>query len=139
MRVGGITRRHLLVGLIGALVVSAGAAAAVSIITADPNPIAPAEGTLSGSSNITVDSQSLTYSGTDATGVDVVVNNTGSSGHTVTLHFVLEDSTGNEIENTTVSGVSVSAGSTRTVTWTFNNAHSVDTFSKVEVTVEVTG
>lgn len=135
----GLTRGQLVVLGAVAIVASAGTAAAVTIIVANPNTIAPAAGTLSGSPDLTVDSQSLTYSGTDATGLDVVVNNTGTSSHTVDLHFVLEDSTGTVIENATKTGVSIAGGSTSTVSWTFNSAHAVDTFSRVEVTVEVTG
>lgn len=85
------------------------------------------------------DAQALTYSGTSATGVDVTVNNTDSSSHTISIHFAIREADGTIVESTTETGISVGAGSTQTVTWTFSSEHAVDTFSKVEVTVEQTG
>lgn len=136
-RVPDVTRSQILVLGVVVLVSSAGTAAAMSILTKDPNPITAAEGTLS-SSPVTVDSQSLAYSGTNATGVDIVLNNTDSSSHTVTLHFALKTSDGTIVERTTITSQSVGAGSTSTITWTFSSEHSVDTFSEVEVTIEQT-
>lgn len=120
------------------LVVSAGTVAAVQVLTRNPNPVTAAEGSLS-SSPVTVDAQSLTYSGTDATGLDVTLNNTDTADHTTDLHFALRQTDGTIVEQTTVTGVTVGAGSTTTATWTFAAEHAVDTFSQVEVTVEQTG
>lgn len=131
-------RRQVATVLVVGLLASAGTATALAILTVDPNPITPAEGSLS-SSPVTVDSQSLTYSGTNATGVDVVVNNTDTADHTVDVHLALRTADGTLLESTTVSGQTVTTGATATVTWTFASSHSVDTFSTVEVTVEQTG
>lgn len=133
-----VTYRRVIAVILGTLVVSAGTVAAVNILTKNPNQITAAEGSMS-SSPVTVDSQSLTYSGTNAASLDVVVNNTDTSSHTVDLHFALRKSDDTVVESTTKTSISVSAGATKTVTWTFNNEHAVDTFSQIEVTVEQTG
>lgn len=132
-----LLRRTVVIALV-VLLVGVGVVAGVSILTKDPNPIQPAEGTLTNASDLTVDSQSLSYSGTDATAVDVVVNNTGTSDHTVDMHFRLEDNTGSKVESTTKTSITVTAGSTKTVTWTFSSSQTVNSFSKVEVTIEQT-
>lgn len=132
-----LRKRPVVIALV-VLLVGVGTVAGVSILTNDPNPIQPAEGTLTNASDLTVDSQSLSYSGTDATAVDVVVNNTGTSDHTVDMHFRLEDNTGSKVESTTKTSITVTAGSTKTVTWTFSSSHTVNSFSKVEVTIEQT-
>lgn len=134
----GVTRTQIGVLAIVALLASMGTAGAVTILTSNPNPITAAEGSLS-SSSVTIDSQSLTYSGVDVTGSDVVINNTDSSNHTVDLHLALRADDGTIVESTTNASISVEADSTKTVTWTFSSPHAVDTFSKVEVTVEQTG
>lgn len=121
-----------------ALIVSAGTAAAVSILTVNPNPISPANGTLSSSADLTVDSQSLVYSGTDVTGVDIGVKNTAGSSHTVDVHVALVDSGGTTVATKTKSSVSVAASSTTTVSVTFASSQSVSTFTTVEITVEET-
>lgn len=131
------TRRHVAAFVVVATIASAGTAAAVDVLTENPNPITSAEGTLS-SSPVTIDSQSLTYSGTNATGVTIVANNTDGSTHTVDVHFALRKSDGTLVERTTKTGLSVGATSTTSVTWTFSTEHAVDTFSLVEVTVEQT-
>lgn len=133
----GITRRQVAIFLLIGMLSSAGTAAAVNILTKNPNPVTPAEGTLS-SSPVTIDSQSLTYSGTNATGVDLVVNNTDGSNHTVDVHLAIRKSDGTIVESTKKTSIGVSAGSTKSVTWTFSSEHAVDTFSRVEVTVEQT-
>lgn len=133
-----VSRRQLAALVVGALLVSAGTAAAVTVLPRDPNPITAAEGTLA-ESPVTVDSQSLTYTGTSVTGVGVVVNNTDTVEHTVDLHFSLRKEDGTLVEQTTKDGTTLVAGSTKTVTWTFSSEHPVDTFSQVEVTVEQVG
>lgn len=121
------------------LLVSASTAAAVSIILLDTNPIAPGEGLLSGSSDLVLESQSLTYVGNNATGTDVVVNNTGASSHTVDIHYAIKNTTsGTVVESGVVSGQSMPANTATTVSITFNSEHPVDTFHKLEVNVEET-
>jgi len=138
---GSLTSKHRLptwaiVVLI--LLVSAGIAAAVTIVAINPNPISPGTGTLSGSNDLALDSQSLTYSGTNVTGVDVAINNTGSV-HTADVHIALKDSTGAVIATQTVSGANLPSATVTTVSVTFASEHSVDSFAELEVTVEQTG
>lgn len=120
------------------LMVSASTAAAVSIILLDTNPVAPGEGLLSGSSDLVLESQSLTYTGNNATGTDVVVNNTGASSHTVDIHYAIKNTTsGTVVESGVVTGESIPVGA-KTVSITFKSEHPVDTFHKLEVNVEET-
>lgn len=125
--------------VIVALSLVAGSAAAVTIVTLSVDSIAPGAGTLSGSSNVDLDSQSLVYEGNNVTAVDVVVNNTDSgSSHTVDVHVALTDSSGTAVVSATNSSVSVAAGSTKTVTVSFSSAPGVDEFQESEVTAEET-
>lgn len=132
----GTSRRQVAALVVAILVTSTGAAAAVTVLVKNPDPIQPVEGHLMNAGDLTVDSQSLTYSGTDVTGLEVVVNNTGGNSHDVVLHFALRDSSGTLVDSTKQSKT-ISATSTRTVTWSFG-PYSVSSFSKVEVTIEQT-
>lgn len=127
----------LIVALV--LLLSVGTAVAVTIITIDPNTIAPGEGTLSGSADLTLDSQSLTYTGNNVTGTDVAVNNTGTSDHEADVHYALRNTTSDTVvESGTVSAPTLTAGNVTTVSITFTDEHSVDTFDKLEINVEQT-
>ena len=120
------------------IVVSAGTATAVTIVTIDANPIAPGTGTLSGSSDLTLDSQDLQYSGTNVTAVDVNVTNTAASDHTGDVYVALQDSSGNTVASENVTGQTFTGGATTTTTVSFSSEHAPDTFSRVEVNVEET-
>ena len=125
-----------LVASIVVLSVVSGSAAGVAITTLTVNDIRPGSGTLSAASSISIDSQDLTYEGNNVTAVDVVVNNTGGSSVTVDIHVALKDSNGNKVDAKTVSGQSIGASSTATVTASMGNTPGVDEFQEVEVTVE---
>lgn len=123
-----------------ALVVGSGlAAAAVTISQANPNKIAPGEGQVQGSTDMSIDSQSLSYSGVNATGVTVDVNNTGTSDHTGDVHISVKKSDGTVVESKTFSGKTFTSGSVTSVSYTFPNELPIDSFSKLEVVVEQTG
>lgn len=124
--------------LLAALVLSAGTAAATSMLVRDPAPVVPVTGSLSNSDNLTVDSQSLDYQGVDVTGVDVAVNNTAAVSHDVTLYVELENASGATVATATVSDT-VAAGNVETVTASFAESYSVANVSRIEVTVEQTG
>lgn len=120
-----------------ALVVSASTAAATSILVRNPDPIVPVQGSLQASSDLTVDNQSLTYSGVNVTGVDIAVNNTAGSSHDGTLHVALLDSSDAILASKTTS--SPLPGNTVTVVpIDFGSSYSVENVSRVEVTVEQT-
>lgn len=123
-----------------ALIIGMGvAAAAVTIVQVNPDPIAPGEGEVTGSNDLSLESQSLTYSGTNATGVDVIVNNTATGDHTGDVHITVKDGNGNVLESTTETGVTFTGGTTTTVSYTFTQERPVDSFTKLEVVVEETG
>jgi len=123
-----------------ALVVGAGfAAAAVTISQANPNKVAPGEGQVQGSTDMTIDSQSLSYSGVNATGVTVDVNNTGTSDHTGDVHISVKKSDGTIVDSKTYTGKTFTSGSVTSVTYTFASELPIDSFSKLEVVVEQTG
>ena len=121
------------------IVVSAGTATAVTIVTIDANPIAPGSGTLSGSSDLTLNSQELQYSGNNVTAVDVNVSNSAASDHTGDVYVVLQDSSGNTVASETVTDQTFTANSDTITTASFTTEHAPDTFSRVEVNVEETG
>lgn len=114
------------------------AVAAVTIVQVNPDPIAPGEGEVQGSDDLSIESQSLTYSGVNATAVDVVVNNTGTSDHTGDVHISIKDAAGTIVDSTTVSGEEFTGGQTTTVSYTFSEELPVDSFAKIEVVVEQT-
>lgn len=119
------------------LITSVGTAAATSMLDRDPNSIVAVEGALSDSNDLTVDSQRLTYSGTEIEGVSVVVNNTGTT-HEGVAHVALRDSSGNLVASKSTSTQTFAGSDTTTVTVTFASAHSVANVSRVEATVEQT-
>lgn len=119
------------------LVVSASTAAATSVLVRNPDPIVPVSGSLQASSDLTVDNQSLTYSGVNVTGVDIAVNNTAGSSHDGTLHLAILKSDDTVLASKTTS--SAFPGNTVTVvSIDFASSYSVENVSRVEVTVEET-
>lgn len=124
---------------LAALLLGAGvAAAAVSITQANPTPIAPGQGQVQGSTDLSIDSQSLSYSGVNATGVTVSVNNTGSAEHTGDIHITVKASDGTVLESSTTTGVTFAAGSVTSHSFTFSQERPVDSFTNLEVVVEET-
>lgn len=112
---------------------------AVTVATLTVNPIDAGSGTLSESTNIAIDSQNLVYEGNNVTSVDVTVNNTDSTSHTIDLYVAVIDSADATVTTGTVTGASVSASSLKTVSVTLGTSPGVDEFQEVEVTVEETG
>lgn len=120
-----------------ALVAVAGSAAALAIVNVDNNPLNPGSGSIEGSTDMTLKSQSLVYSGTNVTGTDVVVNNTGVE-HTGNIQVVLEDSAGNPLETKEMTGVIFAASSDTTTRVEFASEHSMADVSSIDVVVEQT-
>lgn len=134
-----ISSTKLVAVMLGVSVISAGVTA-VAITTLSPSPVAPGAGTLTGSDVLSIDSQELVYTGNNVTDVNVSVNNTDTTSHTVDIHVALVNTTSGEtVRAETVSGVSIAAGTVETVTVGLTNSISVDEFDKVEVNVEQTG
>lgn len=134
-----ISTTKLVAVMLGVSIISAGVTA-VAITSLSPSPIAPGAGTLTGSDVLTIDSQELLYSGNNVTDVNVSVNNTDTTSHTVDIHVALINTTSGEtVRSETITGVSIGAGTVKTSTVTLTNSVSVSKFDKVEVTVEQTG
>lgn len=121
------------------LVISAGTAGATSMLVRSPNPIVPVEGSLSGSNDLTVDSQQLTYTGTEIDGLTVAVNNTAGTSHEGVVHIALRNSSGDLVAEQTTSTQTFSSNRVTNVSVTFANSHSVANVTRVEATVEQTG
>lgn len=135
-----MSTKQLAAVLIAASVVSAGIGAGVAVVTLGVSPIAPGTGTLAGSNVLTIQSQELQYTGNDVTAVNVTINNTDTSPHTVDIHLALRNTTaGTVVQSQTITGVTVPAGSTNTVQITLSPSVSVTEFDQIEVNVEQTG
>lgn len=136
MEIRALTAKTLLVAV---LITSAGTAAATSVLIANPNPIVPVNGDLSGSADLTVDEQQLEYTGTNITGLTVTVNNTASAtSHEGVLHVAVKKSDGTVLVDTETTTKTFAADGTTNVTVTFANSLDVATVATVEVTVEET-
>lgn len=134
-----ISTTKLVAVMLGVSIISAGVTA-VAITSLSPSPVAPGAGTLTGSDVLTIDSQELLYTGNNVTDVNVSVNNTDTTSHTVDIHVALINTTSGEtVRAETITGVSIGAGTVKTSTVTLTNSVSVSEFDKVEVNVEQTG
>lgn len=114
---------------------AAGTVAAVTVSTLSFNPISPAEGQVQNSA-VEVDSSSITYTGLTATQVNVTINNTDTTSHTVDVEVTVKDSGGAVQDSAAQTGVSIGAGSTQTLS--FGVSVDVTNLAEVEVFVEET-
>lgn len=112
---------------------AAGTVAAVTVTSLSFTPISPAEGQVTNSA-VQVDGSSITYSGLTATGVDVTLNNTDSVNHTVDIDVTVKDSGGIVQDSDSRTSVSITSGSTQTLSFTVNVG--VSNLAEVEVFVE---
>lgn len=115
---------------------AAGTVAAVTVSSLSFNPIEPAEGQVTNSADLAINGSDITYAGLNATQVDITINNTGGSAHTVDAEVTIKDSA-NTVQDTAVqTGVNVPAGGSTTIT--FNVNVRVSNLANVEVFVEQT-
>lgn len=115
---------------------AAGTVAAVTVSSLSFNPIEPAEGQVTNSADLAINGSDITYAGLNATQVDVTINNSAGTSHTVDAEVTIKDS-GNNIQDTaTQTGVNVPAGGSTTLT--FNVNVRVSNLANVEVFVEQT-
>lgn len=101
---------------------------AVTVATLTMNPIDAGSGTLSESTNIVINSQSLTYEGNNVSSVDVDVKNTDSVSHTVDVYVAIKDSSDVTVTTGTITGESVSASSIKTIPVSLGSNPGVDQF-----------
>lgn len=120
------------------LVAVAGSAAALTVVNVDNNPLNPGSGTVLGSADMTLQTQSLVYSGTNVTATDVTVNNSATTEHTGDIQVVLKDSAGNTLETTEMTGVTFAAGSDTTTQVSFASEHPMADVAGIDVVIEQT-
>ncbi|SFR33477.1 hypothetical protein [Halogeometricum limi] len=128
----------LKVVLVVVLVTAAGTSAATTVLVRNPATIVPATGTVQVDDDLTIDSQQLSYEGINVTGATVVVNNTGASEHTGTVHVRLVDD-GATLATETTSETTFAAGATKSVDVSFGGNYSVANVTGIEVVVQRTG
>jgi len=119
-------------------VVLSGSAVAVPILSLSLNPIDGGSGAVHNSTALVIDSQQLTYTGENVSGMTIVVNNTGTSDLSGDVTVVLRTIDGSVIERKTQTGTVFSSSDSTTVILTFDSAHPVGSFSLTKVTVERT-
>lgn len=135
--VGKRTRRFG-VAIIAVLLVATGTAIGVAITSLNFNPLEPGQGAVPDSS-LVIESENLTYSGLDATGANLDVNNTDSVDHTGDVHLSVLDSGGSVVASATQTGVSFPGnGTVTTVSMSFS-ATNVSKIDSVEVRIDETG
>lgn len=116
---------------------AAGTVAAVTVTSLSFNPIEPAEGQVTNSADLNVNGSDITYAGLNATQVDITVNNTGGTAHTIDADLTIKDAGNNIQASATQTGVNVPAGGSTTLT--FNVQVPVSDLASVEVFIEQTG
>ncbi|MXR40196.1 hypothetical protein GRX01_02330 [Halobaculum sp. WSA2] len=119
------------------VVTSVGTATAVTVLDRNPDPIVPVRGDISGSTDLTVDAQRLTYDGINVTGVTVTVNNTGTTDHTGAVHLALKNGS-TTVASSTVTGEQFAAETTTNTTIDLGSDYAVSDVDRVEVTIERT-
>lgn len=134
---GTVSLLTLSVAVVAVALCSAVVTASI-VTTDDPNPATAVEGSLQPSSDVSVVSQELQYSGTNVTAVEITVNNTANSDRTGDINLAIYDDTGTSLTTTTVSGETFTAGSETTVVVAVDET-SIENVATVEATVEVTG
>ena len=119
-------------------VVLSGSAVAVPILSLSLNPVDGGSGAVHNSTALVTDSQQLTYTEENVSGITIVVNNTGTSDLSGNVTVVLRTIDGAVIEQKTQTGTVFSSSDSTTVMLTFDSVHPVDSFSLTKVTVEGT-
>lgn len=120
------------------LVAVAGSAAALTVVNVDNNPLNPGSGAVQGSADLTLNSQSLVYSGTNVTATDVNVSNSVTTDHTGDIQVVLKDSTGTILETKGITGVTFTGSSDTVTTVTFASEHPMTDVAAIDVVIEQT-
>lgn len=124
------------VGLV--LLASVGTGAALTIVTVDNNPLNPGSGTVTSSTDLTLKSQDLIYTGTDVTAADVTVSNAVASDHTGDIQVVIQDSSGTIVGQGTATSVTFTGSSDTPTSVTLDTSVDMSKVGSVEVVVEQT-
>lgn len=130
---------YLVVGVVLLSVLGTAAATSVVVTTDSPDPITGVEGDLQASGNLTVETQTLQYEGTNVSAVNVTVNNTATADVTGNLYVAIYDGNGDLLVSETRTGVSFAADSKTSRAVTLSTAPYIENVVTVEATIEETG
>lgn len=130
---------HVVLGVVLLSVLGTAAATSAMVTTANPSPVTGVEGDLQASSNLTVETQTLQYEGTNVSAVNITVNNTAGSSVTGNIYVAIYDSTGALLVSETRTGVSFAANAKTSKTVTLSTNPYIENVVTVEATIEETG
>lgn len=130
---------YLVLGVVLLSVLGTAAATSVVVTNDSPDPITGVEGDLQASGNLTVETQTLQYEGTNVTAVNITVNNTASSGVTGNIYVAIYDSTETLLVSETRTGVSFDANAKTSKNVTLSTKPYIEDVVTVEATIEETG
>lgn len=130
--------RRIGIPLVAIVVFGAGTALGVTMTSMSFNPLEPAQGAVPDSS-LHIESETLSYTGLDATTATLKINNTDSVDHTGSVYLDVLDSSGTSVASANKTGVSFAGnGTLTTVALDFTDTN-VSKIDSVEVRVEETG
>lgn len=130
---------HLVLGVVLLSVLGTAAATSVVVTNDTPNPITGVEGDLQASGNLTVETQTLQYEGTNVSAVNITVNNTATSNVTGNIYVAIYDSNNNLLVSETQTGVSFAADAKTSRIVTLSTKPYIENVVTVEATIEETG
>lgn len=134
--VGDNTRR-IGTAIIALLLVGTGTVLGVTLTSMNFNPMEPGQGGVPDSS-LTINSESLSYSGLDVTSLTLDIENTDTVDHTGDVHVSLVDSGGTSVTSASNTGVSFAGNNTVTTVTVSLTATNVTSFQNVKVRIEET-
>ncbi|MGZ0748489.1 hypothetical protein [Haloparvum sp. AD34] len=130
---------YLVLGVVLLSVVGTAAATSVVVTNDSPDPITGVEGDLQASGNLSVETQTLQYEGTNVSAVNITVNNTATSDVTGNLYVAIYDSNGDLLVSETRTGVSFAADAKTSRAVTLSTNPYIENVVTVEATIEETG
>ncbi|WP_430504435.1 hypothetical protein [Haloparvum sp. PAK95] len=129
---------YLVLGVVLLSVVGTAAATSVVVTNDGPDPITGVEGDLQASGNLTVETQTLQYEGTNVSAVNITVNNTASTSVSGNIYVAIYDDTDSLLVSKTRTGVSFPGGKTSTHNVTLSSNPYIGDVVRVEATIEET-
>lgn len=133
-----LTTRQVIPALIAVILLSS-TATAIAVQQLSFNPIVSNTGPLQQAGDIVLEEYELVITGAKVDGVDVTLNNTGSTAHDVDVNVALRDS--NEdllVEKTKSDSVNGNTVKTTFVDFGASNEPQLNSVEDVEITIQVT-
>lgn len=133
-----LTTRQVIPALIAVILLSS-TATAIAVQRLSFNPIVSNTGPLQQAGDIVLEEYELVITGAKVDGVDVTLNNTGSTAHDVDVNVALRDS--NEdllVEKTKSDSVNGNTVKTTFVDFGASNEPQLNSVEDVEITIQVT-